>query len=82
MSPGTSSAAGTSSHAPSRSTFAPSASLFFSRSIASLALFSCQKPTTAFAHSRTKMMTRSSQDWMAAEMTAAASIIYGIGPQK
>ena len=82
MSPGTSSLAGRSDHFPSRSAFAVSASLFFSSAISLLALFSCHDLTMTFATRSALMMTRSSQFCRNAEMTAAASIIHGMGPQK
>jgi hypothetical protein len=44
------------------------------------ALYSCQKPTTAFRRRRAKMIQKSSQWWIMAERTAAASIIQGMGP--
>ena len=82
MSPGTSSFAGRSVHFPSRSTFALRASFCFSSSIALLALFSCHDLTMTFTTKSAVMMTRSSQFCRNAEMTAAASIIHGMGPQK
>jgi hypothetical protein len=82
MSPGTSPLAGRSTHFPSRRTFAVRASLFFSSSISSFALFSCHDLTMTFTSRSALMMTRSSQFFRTAEMTAAASIIHGIGPQK
>ncbi len=82
MSPGTRSRAATFCHFPSRSTRASSASCSFSMAMAFPAWYSCQKPTTALMIRRANMIPKSSQRPMMADMTTAASIIQGIGPQK
>ena len=81
-SPGTSSLALTCFHFLSLSTLAFRASFFFSNSMALSALCSCQKLTTAFNNSRARMIKKSSQCLMTAEMIAAISIIQGMGDQK
>ncbi len=46
------------------------------------AWYSSQKPTTALAASRMRIMMKSSQWPTTADRIIAASIIQGIGPQK
>ena len=82
ISPVTRVLAGTSLHLPSRRTWECIARCFFSAWISLSALYSSQKPTTAFSASMKKIMTKSSQCRTTAESIAAISIIHAIGPHR
>jgi hypothetical protein len=75
MSPGTSVAAATSCHLPSRIAVASGASPFLSAASALDALRSCQNSSAALKNSSAAMMAKSSQCPIMAETIAAASIM-------
>src|SRR5215831_15150176 len=78
MSPGTSVAAATVCHLPSRITVASGASPFLSAASALDALRSCQNSSAALKNNSAAIMTKSSQCPMIAETIAAASIHVGV----
>src|SRR6516165_6611506 len=79
MSPGTSVAAASVCHLPSRITVASGASPFLNAASALEALRSCQNSSPALKNNSAAMMAKSSQCPMIADTSAAASII-GVRP--
>ena len=75
MSPGTSVAAASVCHLPSRMTVASGASPFLSAASALEALRSCQNSSPALKNNSAAMMAKSSQCPMIADTSAAASIM-------